>query len=398
MSNVEEIVELTKKLIEFESIAGKPEQLTAVVDFVEDYLSQNTKLELTRLESNGKPSLVGVFSSTQIPDPALRAHSGSGILKSDPGSKAPKVFFHDHLDVVPGKPEQFKPYVKGDRLYGRGASDTKTNGAVLMVLAKELSAKKIPGKIPDPALRAQLRIRDLPDIGFMFTTDEEIGGQNGVKFLLEKGYKCQFFVTCEPTRFDIVPAHKGILWVKVLVKGKASHASRPWNGENGALKAYKGLSKLYEIYPLPKKEAWKTTVNVGYIAGGDAFNRVMSECELKLDIRFIEKDNPDDIINHIKKCFPGSKVEVVEKEAGMDTKFNDPWVKKLADSVKRISGRASKLKKGHGACDGRFYSAVGIPAVEFGTPANGLHTDDEFVYIKPLETFYRILWDFISQV
>ena len=369
---VEEIVKITKQLIEIESVAGKPDQLCAVVDFVEEYLSKNTKLSLKRFESNGKPSLVGVFESGK-----------KSSWNKKTSFETPDVFFHDHLDVVPGNPEQFKPYVKGDRLYGRGASDTKTNGATLMVLARELST-----------INKQLTT----SAGFMFTTDEEIGGHNGAKYLLEQGYRCEFFVTAEPSRLDVVTSHKGVLWVKVKVLGAASHASRPWDGVNAALKAYEGLSKLYKIYPLPKKESWKTTINVGGISGGDAFNRVMSECELKLDIRFIEKDDPDDIIRDIKKCFPGSALEVVEKEAGMNTNPKDPWVKRLEQSIRRITGKSPELKKGHGACDGRFYSASGIPAVEFGTLAHGLHTDEEYVYINSLEKYYKILWDFCSSV
>jgi len=38
MNVTDEIVELTKKLIEFESIASKTEQLKNVIDFVENYL------------------------------------------------------------------------------------------------------------------------------------------------------------------------------------------------------------------------------------------------------------------------------------------------------------------------------------------------------------------------
>ena len=375
MNVTDEIVELTKKLIEFESIASKTEQLKNVIDFVENYLSKNTELKIKRFESGGKPSLVGIFGSK-------KKNSGKDhpFSKDDP-FKTPLVFFHDHLDVVPGNPEQFVPVLKGDKLYGRGASDTKTNGAALMVLARELST-----------INKQLTT----SAGFMFTTDEEIGGHDGAKYLLDRGYRCKFFVTCEPSRLDIVTSHKGVLWVKIKVAGKASHASRPWDGVNASLKAYEGLNRLYKLYPLPKKEAWKTTVNVGGISGGDAFNRVMSDCELKLDIRFIEKDDPEIIIRNIKKCFPESEIEIVEKEAGMNTDPNDLWVKRLASSIKRIAGRNPELKKGHGACDGRFYSAAGIPAVEFGTPAHGLHTDEEYVYINSLEKYYKILWDFVS--
>jgi len=161
MSLTAEMVGLTKKLIEFESIESKPGELEAIIDFAEDYLRKNTKLYLKRFEVNGKHSLVGTFKKDHPP-------------RADDPFKTPEIFFHDHLDVVPGDPAQFKPFIKGNKLYGRGASDTKGNGAVLLVLAKELS-KLSRGPSASSG-------RHLPNVGFMFTTDEEIGGQHGTKF------------------------------------------------------------------------------------------------------------------------------------------------------------------------------------------------------------------------
>jgi len=371
----DEIVSLTKKLIKFESIESRPDQLKSVVDFVEDYLKKNTSLKLYRYESNGKPSLVGVFKKDHPSE------------KDNP-YQTPEIIFHDHLDVVPGKPEQFKPFLKGTKLYGRGTADTKTHGAAMMVLAKELS------RLFNARLPARQVQRSTSNVGFMFTTDEEVSGHDGTLYLLKKGWRPKFFVTLEPCAFEIIPAHKAVLWLKVLVKGKSSHASRPWKGINAGLKAYLGLEKLYKIYPLPRKEAWKTTINLGGIKGGDAFNKVMGECELKLDIRHIEKDKAAVIIKNVKKCFPRSLVEVVEEEPGMDTDFNNSYVKRLAEVVKKVTGQKTKIRRGHGACDGRFYSAVGIPSVEFGTVTSGLHTDNEYVETKYLESFYQILYQF----
>ena len=62
--------------------------------------------------------------------------------------------------------------------------------------------------------------------------------------------------------------------------------------------------------------------------------------------------------------------------------------------VKKVTGQKTKIRRGHGACDGRFYSAVGIPSVEFGTVTSGLHTDNEYVETKYLESFYQILYQF----
>lgn len=393
MTITEEIVEVAKKLIEFESIESRPDQLKAIIDFVENYLKKNTKLNLKRFEVKGKHSLVGIFPP-RLPESALRAHSDSG------SQAIPEVFFHDHLDVVPGKSEQFKPYIEDGKLYGRGASDTKGNGATLLVLAKELSRQ-----IPDPALRAHSGSGILkespgvfPNVGFMFTTDEEIGGHNGAKYLLEKGYRCQFFITAEPTGFNIVPAHKGILWVKIKVKGRSAHSSKLWEGENAILKALSGFEKLSKLFPQPKKSSWQTTVNLSGIESGDAFNKVPGECLLKLDIRRTEKDSPESIIGKIKRCFPGAEIEIIEDEALMNTSFKNPYIKKLSALIEKVSLRVPSIHRGNGACDGRFYANAGIPAIQFGTASKGIHTDNEFLIIPALENFYKILLEFSNSV
>ena len=379
MTITEEIVEVAKKLIGFESIESRPDQLKEIIDFAENYLKKNTKLHLSRFEVKGKHSLVGVF----------KKETPSGDAKETP-LQVPEVFFHNHLDVVPGKSRQFKPYLEDGKLYGRGASDTKGNGAVLLVLAKELS-KLSRGPSTSSG-------QHLPDVGFMFTTDEEIGGHNGTRYLSEKGYRCQFLITYEPTGFDIVPAHKGILWVKIKVKGRSSHSSKPWEGENAILKALSGVEKLRKLFPQPKESAWQTTVNLSGIESGDAFNKVPDECLVKLDIRRTERDSPASIIGKIKRCFVGSVVEVVEDEALMNTSFNNSYIKKLASIVKSVSLKIPSVHRGNGACDGRFYANAGIPAIQFGTASKGIHTDNEFLIVPALENFYRILLEFSNSL
>src|SRR5436190_16873322 len=53
-------------------------------------------------------------------------YNGRPVLAATVGAPSgPTVVLHGHLDVVPGRPEQFTPSVVGDRLYGRGAYDMK---------------------------------------------------------------------------------------------------------------------------------------------------------------------------------------------------------------------------------------------------------------------------------
>ena len=57
--------------------------------------------------------------------------------------------------------------------------------------------------------------------------------------------------------------------------------------------------------------------------------------------------------------------------------------------------KAPKLEKKHGASDARHLSDARIDAVCVGPTGDGLHSNNEWVNIKSLETFYQILSDFI---
>ena len=51
------------------------------------------------------------------------------------------MVLHGHLDVVPGRPEQFEPRIEGDRLIGRGAYDMKGGLAAMMCALKDAEAQ-----------------------------------------------------------------------------------------------------------------------------------------------------------------------------------------------------------------------------------------------------------------
>src|SRR3984885_1818616 len=68
-------------------------------------------------------------------------HNGLPVLTAEVGARdrdAPCVILHGHLDVVPGRPEQFEPRLEGDRLIGRGAYDMKGGLAAMMCALKDV--------------------------------------------------------------------------------------------------------------------------------------------------------------------------------------------------------------------------------------------------------------------
>ena len=70
-------------------------------------------------------------------------HNGRPLLTATVGPESgPTIVLHGHLDVVPGRPEQFEPRVDGDRLYGRGAYDMKGGLAAMICAFRDVAAQE----------------------------------------------------------------------------------------------------------------------------------------------------------------------------------------------------------------------------------------------------------------
>ncbi len=97
MSNqslLDELTTLTCDLVTMNSVAEQPEQLQAVIDYAERYIRAVPGIYVHRGEHAGKPYVIATLRDT----------------------RAPAVMLNAHLDVVPGRPEQFQPEVRDGRI------------------------------------------------------------------------------------------------------------------------------------------------------------------------------------------------------------------------------------------------------------------------------------------
>lgn len=350
-----DIITLTQKLISVPSIKDDLKTLSEVLAVADKYLKGFKSKTFT---SNGVPSII-YYNTSKLP-------------------KRFKLILNAHLDVVPGNAEQYMTSVKGDKLYGRGTNDMKAAAAVEILTFKEM-AKKV--KYP---------------LGLQLVTDEEIGGFNGTGYQIEKGIRADFVIAGEGSNLDINNMSKGVLWIKLKVKGKTAHAAYLWNGENANSKLNLVLNRILKKYPIPKKEVWKTTVNVAKLySENQTFNKVPDYAEAWLDIRYIP-DDMDTIVTNIKKLLPkGVETEVVVKDVPHFTKSDNKYIDILKKSINEIIGKTPKVSKKHGANDVRHFNKFGCDGVQFGPSGEGLHTDNEWVSIKSLDQYYKILKDFL---
>ncbi|RSD26749.1 M20 family metallopeptidase [Mesobacillus subterraneus] len=313
-------------------------------------------------------------------EPNLIENKGYKMLVCEIGEGDATIIFNGHVDVVSGKKDQFIPVEKDGRMYARGAADMKAGVVAMMVAMKELRNEKLGVKI-------QLQI----------VSDEETGGSNCTGYLAENGYRGDFVICSEPTQLGLALQAKGVLRLEVEVHGKSAHGSRPWEGDNAIVKAYQAYEKVLEL-PFTKESSEfypSPSVNLAIISGGEVFNKVPDRCVMSLDIRYLPGQNPDKIVQQIESVTDG-EVRISMMGIPVATESDNPFILELKSILEKHIGGEAVMFGQHGAADTQYFSAHGIPAIEFGPQGGNWHGDDEFVVLESIEKYKNILVDYVK--
>jgi succinyl-diaminopimelate desuccinylase len=349
--------DLAKRLMAYDT--STPEGITTGVSFIKGWLESNG-FEIEEMEVADLPVII---ASTH----------GTG----------PVVVFHGHIDVVPGKPGQFKPRVEGDELIGRGAYDMKAALAAMMCALRDL--KDEPG--------VQVR--------FLCVADEESEsmGIRGTDVLVERGYGGDFAITGEPTNLHVGVQAKGVLALRITVSGTAAHGSTPWLGDNAVLKAHDIFRQIEAMdFASKSSELFESaSVNLGRIEGGDAINKVPDSCTMDVDIRFVPGEDPGAILDAVR-ALDDIAVEVLfEREPAYVANDNE-FVAALHASLADCGVEEADLVGRDGSSEAVAFLAQGIPAVEFGPVGDGHHGPHEYVSLRSLADYRRSLVAFAKRV
>lgn len=315
-------------------------------------------------------------------DVTVHENNGFKMLTAVKGQGSETLIWNGHVDVVPGHPEQFIPKEEDGRIYGRGAADMKAGVAAMMQSFVDLDASKLERTV-------QLHI----------VTDEEIGGRNTSKWLVEQGYTGDFIICGEPTALKIGLQSKGILRMDLKFKGKPAHGSRPWEGVNAiesAMTFHAGMSDL----PFRKESSEyydQPSVNLPIIKAGDRYNVVPEICEMSYDIRFMPGQNKDEIVRQMKELAERLHVNMEYQASGstkaLTTTKENRYIRSLEKAITAITDDAPVLFGQHGAADTRYYAEVngGEGAIEFGPAGDDWHGNAEYVLISSVHQYKDIL-------
>jgi succinyl-diaminopimelate desuccinylase len=294
------------------------------------------------------------------------------------------VVLHGHLDVVPGRPEQFTPRVDGDKLFGRGAYDMKGGLAGMMCAVRELAGQS--------AVR----------VHFVCVADEESEEleQRGSDYLVEQGYTGDFAITGEPTDLHIGVQAKGVLAMRIEVHGTAAHGSTPWKGDNAVLKALDVFRQI-ESLPFARESSDlfdRPSINLGRILGGDALNKVPDVCVIDVDVRYLPGQDAEEILAAIRGLSDVEVSKVFHRGPAIVDR-EDPFVQTLAEATARVAPLEERISVGRdGASDVISFLDAGVPAVEYGPVGDGHHGPEEWVSIRSLGEYRRALVQFVTLV
>jgi len=305
------------------------------------------------------------------------------------GRSGRSIWIVSHMDVVPPgsgwSTDPFTPVLKDGRIYGRGTED---NGQAII---SSLYAVK--------AL-SDLGVRPEYNLNLAIVSDEETGSKYGIDYLISRGIfsKDDMVIVPDAGNSDgtmIEVAEKGILWLRITVKGKQVHASTPEKGLNAhriGMKLAMAIddllhSKFSEIDPLfdPPKSTFEPTKreanveNVNTVPGIDVFY---------FDCRILPKYSINDVLNAVKaiaEAYRSYGAEINVDTVGMnEPSFTDPSseiVRRIQRAVKLLRGKDAKpMGVGGGTCAAHLRRA-GIQAAVWMTTDETAHQPDEYCVV-----------------
>lgn len=381
-----ELVQLTRDLVRIPSVVrpGDPTATeAAVAGFVERWFTREGLSVEVQPVAPDRPNVVAWFGD-----------KGRGR----------SLLLEGHTDVVTeGDPSQwtyppFSGELKDGRIWGRGAADMKGGLAAAMVAAAAIQRSGV-------ALGGRLVVAALVD---------EEADMLGVRHFCATpiARELDAAIICEPEQNELCLEQRGVLWARLLVRGRMAHGAMPEVGLNpitgvGILLA-EARALERRLRRLSRRSRYLTpptvtpTVVQSPLRGAPQANVIPAGAALTLDIRLTPGPDEAAIAAEIDRCCqtvaercPGLTVEWqaingVRPATRVDRR--EPLVSAMVAAVRQVTGRRAVFGGVPGSTDGTILRVTrGIPIVTCG-PGNRFipHQVDEYVDTNELREAAKI--------
>jgi glutamate carboxypeptidase len=291
----------------------------------------------------------------------------------------PRILLIGHLDTVFDEgTAAARPFRIADgRAYGPGVTDMKSG--LLAGLYALAALRDVLGDLPFERLV------------YIANPDEEIGSVSSSPHIREfaAGSDLCLVLECARANGDIVSARKGIVDLRLTVKGRAAHAGvEPEKGRNAIVEAARLTRDLDAL-----NGRWPgVTVNVGVIGGGTRPNVVPELCTLEVDVRATSREQLEAAEAEIgaltrATVVPDTSIEISEmgRHWPMEKLERSGRLVEHAQAVaRRLEFDVRDVATG-GASDANTTAGMGVPTIDGLGPIGGNdHSPAEYLEVDSI--------------
>ncbi len=374
-------VEILKQLIRFPTYQVTP-------DKVEDGMKECASFLVDHLEELGFTVNVDELSNVT----AERAFDGEKSF-----------LINTHFDTVPPSSQwenPLTPTLRGNKLYGLGASDAKGGIAATLAALSRLQNCRFAKLI--------VQFVNYEDNAIEYHGKRRLG----TPYFLSKNpsFTADYGINVEPTvindKWTVSIGCTGRVSFAVKTLGKEAHSSTPQLGKNAIYDMVDVISAIRQISPgkfkIDEFDA-EMPINVATIEGGRAINIVPGECKITCERRIFPDEKPQEVTETI--CSALEEIEGVNVECDFNPNVQLPYivdreetvVSLVEDSVFHSIGYKPSLRIELGRTDSIYlYHNAGIKTAIVG-PGHMGHTEGEHVNTDRVIEFTEILGNMFRQ-
>ena len=211
-------------------------------------------------------------------------------------------------------------------------------------------------------------------------------------------------IVTEPTELIVTVAHRGFVWVEVVIDGVAAHGSRPQLGVDAIVAAGPVLTGLADLQrrlaEVVHPDLGPGTVHASFIHGGTEESTIPDRCTLVIERRTIPANasttwsrrsssfsTPPDL------ALPARDSPRARSSTGdpMETLRDEPIVTAAQAARAQVIGTETACGGGSYWADSALITARGIPTILLGPAGEGAHAEVEWVDLESVCVTARIL-------